>query len=101
MKRIFSILIKVALLAGLGYVIVQTNPNEGRHKESIIAKQASLAKKDLLGESEGVIYQAAPGNEPPPFTYHNYLVCSKVTGPENEMVSFGFFNTVFVTKSKF
>lgn len=101
MKRIFSWLIKIGILAGLVFAGAAMNPGEASHRKAIAAKQASLEEKDVLGQTEALLYKAAGnGEEGGALTYHNYFVCSKVTGPEKEMLSFGLLKRVFVTKSE-
>jgi hypothetical protein len=101
MKQLVSLLIKLGILGAIVFAAVATNPKEPKHKRMIEAKQASLEKKDILGQTDRMLYGDTGANGgAAPYTYHNYFVCSKVTGPKGEMASFGFFNKVFVTKSE-
>ena len=101
MKSILSLLIKVGILAAIVFACVASNPKEKQHLQAINAKQAALQEKDVLGQTDRLMYQGDETEEErPPYTYHNYFVCSKVTGPEKDMLSFGLFKRVFVTKSE-
>ena len=101
MKQLISLLIKLGILAAIAFAAVTTNPKRATHKTAIAAKVASLQEKDVLGQTDRLMYgDAATDGSEDPFRYHNYFVCSKVTGPDGDMASFGFFNKVFVTKSE-
>jgi hypothetical protein len=101
MKRFISLLIKVGLLAGIGMAFVMTNPKAEQHKKAIEAKQSYLEDRDVLGKTDNMMYRSNSGKENTGgLTYHNYMICSKVTDSKNEMASFGFFKRVFVTKNE-
>lgn len=101
MKKLLAFLIKFGILAGIVYAAVATNPDPARHQSAIEAKVASLKEKDVLGQAERMMVPSSAGNgEESPMTYHNYFVASKVTGSDGAMLSFGFFQKVFVTQNE-
>jgi hypothetical protein len=101
MKNLFSILIKIGLLAGVGYAAVATNPKPARHQAAIEAKEAALKEEDVLGMADRMMRPSrSEAQEEKPMTYHNYFVASKVTDSEGAMMSFGLFQKVFVTQNE-
>jgi hypothetical protein len=102
LKRFISILIKIGIPLAVIYAAYSTNPTPDTHRSAIVAKEQAFQEKDILGQADRMMY-GRTGREKTetPFRYHDYVVCSKVTGPENETVSYGFFNRVFVTKTEF
>lgn len=101
MKRILSLLIKFGLFAAIIFIAVKTNPQPTKHKQAIEAKHAYLEGRDVLGKTERMIYGKNSNEDAVnPYSYHNYWLGSKVTGPDKETVSFGFLGRVFVTKSE-
>jgi len=101
MKRLIALVIKLAIVGGIGYAAYSTNPAPAKHKEAIDRKMASLEDQDILAQTDRIMYgDQEITSEESPLTYHTYYVFSKVTGPDGEMASYGFFNKVFVTKSE-
>lgn len=102
MKRFISTLIKIVIPLAVIYAAYATNPSPDSHRSAIDAKEQALQEKDILGQADRMMYgSAGRGETADPLRYHDYVVCSKVTGPDNETVSYGFFNRVFVTKTDF
>jgi hypothetical protein len=101
MKRFLAFCIKIGILGGLAFAVISTNPSAAKHLSSIAAKEASLQEKDILGKKDNLIYGSnSLETEAGSNTYHNYYIFSKIKGPDGDMISFGFCNWVFVTKSE-
>jgi hypothetical protein len=101
MKGIISILLKIGIPVGILYLAFVTNPAPALHKTAIENKVASLKNRDIFGQADDMIRSrpsAPQGNAP--MNYHDYFVASKVTDAEGTLLSFGFFQRVFVTKSE-
>jgi len=101
MKQLIRLVIKLGIPVALIYAAYASNPGPQTHREAIAAKTESLQKGDVMGQLDSMMHaKTATKEAESAFTYHNYFVCSKVTGPEGATASYGFFKRVFVTKSE-
>jgi hypothetical protein len=97
MKSFLSLLFKLGIVFGIGFVAVASNPPAQQHKAAIAEKITRLQEKDVVGNLDRRLYVNHADKEEGGLSYHNYFVGSKVTDAQGNTVSFGLFKRVFVT----
>lgn|GEM_PF-5225070 len=100
MKQLIRLLFKIGIPVAIIYAAHASNPSPAAHRKAIDAKNQSLQDADVLGKMDRMMYSGTEESPEMTYNYHNYFVCSKVTGPGGATASYGFFKRVFVTKSE-
>lgn len=100
MKGLFRLLLRLAVLGGLGFVFFSTNPPAERHKEAISRQMTRLAEKDPLQRIPQILYGVADLAGVYPFEYRDFRLWS-VMREEDRNVTLGILGRVYVLKTDF